>query len=129
SSALSHPDYLPYFNELAGSEPEKIVVDSDLDWGQDAKRLANRLREVGAQEATWVTLLTADFEGEHGFPHLLPNMSVTQPSPGWNAIGLTYWKARRLGLGDSFPSLELWPDRIPPMEKVGKSIYVWRFPQ
>jgi hypothetical protein len=34
SGALSHPDYLAYFNEIAGSEPEKVLVDSDLDWGQ-----------------------------------------------------------------------------------------------
>jgi len=47
SSLISHPDYLAYFNEFAGSEPENIVVDSDLDWGQDVKRLAARLREVG----------------------------------------------------------------------------------
>jgi len=50
SSLLSHPDYLPYFNELAGSHPENIVVDSDLDWGQDMKRLARRLGQAGAQE-------------------------------------------------------------------------------
>ena len=50
TSVLSHPDYLPYFNALAGDEPEKIAVDSDLDWGQDINRLGQRLREVGARE-------------------------------------------------------------------------------
>jgi hypothetical protein len=129
SSLVSHPDYLPYFNELAGSEPEKIVVDSDLDWGQDAKRLAKRLREVGAREVTWVTLLTADFEREHGFPPMAAKLDVLHPSPGWNAIGLTYWKERRLGLGDAYPDVVLWPDRVPPLEKVGKSIYLWHFPE
>ena len=44
----SHPDYIPYFNELAGGHPENILVDSDLDWGQDMNRLGARLREVGA---------------------------------------------------------------------------------
>ena len=32
SSLAIHPDYLAYFNEIAGSEPDKIVVDSDLDF-------------------------------------------------------------------------------------------------
>ena len=128
TSVLAHPDYLPYFNELAGSQPEKILVDSDLDWGQDAKRLSSRLHEVGAKQATFITLLVADFEHEHGFPPLTANMNVVQPSPGWYAIGLTYWKERRLGLGDSHPEVVLWPDRIPPQERVGKSIYLWHFP-
>ena len=129
SSAISHPDYLPYFNELAGSQPEKIVVDSDLDWGQDAKRLARRLREVGAEKVTWVTVLPADFEAEHGFPPMEKNINVVQPSPGWHAIGVTSWKEQRLGLGDEYPNLVLWPDRIRPSEKVGKSIYLWYFVQ
>ena len=38
ASAGAHPDYLAYFNELAGGEPERIAADSDLDWGQDIKR-------------------------------------------------------------------------------------------
>jgi hypothetical protein len=29
-----HPDYLAYFNEFAGSRPERILADSDLDWGR-----------------------------------------------------------------------------------------------
>jgi len=46
SSLLSHPDYLAYFNEFAGGEPQNILVDSDLDWGQDIKRLSTRLHEA-----------------------------------------------------------------------------------
>ena len=37
SSALAHPDYLAYFNELGGKHPENILVISDLDWGQDLR--------------------------------------------------------------------------------------------
>ena len=44
-SLAAHPDYLAYFNALAGDDPERIVVDSDLDWGQDIKRLGQRLRD------------------------------------------------------------------------------------
>lgn len=45
SSARAHPDYLSYFNELGGSDPGKILVISDLDWGQDMARLSTYLRE------------------------------------------------------------------------------------
>ena len=42
-SISAHPDYLAAFNPLAGSRPERIVVGSDLDWGQDLQRLSIRL--------------------------------------------------------------------------------------
>lgn len=128
SSLLSHPDYLAYFNELGGSEPEKILVDSDLDWGQDLKRLARRLHEVGAKEVTFLQVFVADLEGEHGFPPIRGRVDVLSPSPGWNAVEVTGWKETRMGLGDRYPNAILWPDRIQPLERVGKSILLYYFP-
>ena len=118
ASILSHPDYLPYFNELAGSEPEKILADSDLDWGQDLKRLSTRLHEAGATSVTFDRYIVGDWEKEHGFPHIY-KMNQSSPSVGWNAIGVGLWKESRL---------VLWPDRIKPQERVGKSILLWYFP-
>ena len=128
SSLLCHPDYLAYFNELAGSEPEKILVDSDLDWGQDIKRLSRRLHEVGAQEVAFLPVIVADLEGEHGFPPVRAVMNVWRPTPGWTAVEVTYLKALRLGLGDEHPEVTLWPDRTKPLERVGKSILLYYFP-
>jgi len=128
SSLLSHPDYLAYFNEFAVGEPENILVDSDLDWGQDVKRLATRLHEVGAKQLTWVPLQVTDFETEFGFPPIDMHMDVMNPAPGWNAVSMTVLKQRRLGLWDSYPGYTIWPDRIKPTEKVGKSIWLWYFP-
>ncbi len=128
SSVLSHPDYLPYFNELAGDHPERILIDSDLDWGQDIKRLSKRLKEVGAQEVYLDTLLVADFEKEHGIPREITQLDVARPPTGWVAIGFTYWKQNRLGLFDRYPQLTLWPDVTPPLERVGKSMLLWYFP-
>jgi hypothetical protein len=127
SSLLAHPDYLPYFNEMAGSEPEKIVVDSDLDWGQDMKRLAQRLHQAGAPELTFNQFLIADLEHEHGFPPIR-EMDLANPSPGWNAVSLTYLKVGRLGLWNSYPQLRLWPEYIEPTERVGKGVLLWYFP-
>ena len=127
SSLASHPDYLAYFNELAGSEPEKILVDSDLDWGQDIKRLGQRLRELGAQSVYLSTFTNARFEAEDGFPityQIVPNM----PGPGWNAISVTPWKLSRLGTR-MLGNVPLWPDRYKPTERVGKSILLYYFPE
>ncbi|HWD00154.1 MAG TPA: glycosyltransferase family 39 protein [Candidatus Sulfopaludibacter sp.] len=118
SSLLSHPDYLPYFNALAGSEPEKILADSDLDWGQDLKRLSARLHQVGATSVSFDRYIVGDWEKEHGFPKIY-KLNQYSPSVGWNAIGVGLWKESRL---------VLWPDAIKPQERVGKSILLWYFP-
>jgi hypothetical protein len=127
TSALSHPDYIPYFNALAGDEPEKILVDSDLDWGQDMKRLSKRLQEVGARQVTFNPFILAYLEAVHGFPPILPTDPVN-PSPGWNAVSLTVLKSARLGLYDDHPEVQLWPDRIKPSEKVSPGVWLWYFP-
>jgi hypothetical protein len=127
SSLWSHPDYLAYTNELAGSAPEKVLAESDLDWGQDMKRLSARLRQVGAREVTFDPIVLADFEREHGFPRILQG-NPAAPSPGWNAVSLTFWKVRRLGLLDTHPEITLWPDRVPAGERVGRGVMLWYFP-
>jgi hypothetical protein len=127
SSLWSHPDYLAYTNELAGSAPEKVLADSDLDWGQDMKRLAARLRQVGAPQVTFSPTVLADFQGELGFPPMASSSPVA-PSPGWNAVSLSFWKVRRLGLLWTHPEAVLWPDRVPPGERIGKGVMLWYFP-
>jgi hypothetical protein len=132
SSLLAHPDYLPYFNELAGSQPEKIMVDSDLDWGQDLKRLARRLQELGVDHVAFRATLVSDAK-ELGLPRLT-QQNPFAPSPGWNAVSMTYWKLLRMGLmaitfdgklSNLYPDRTLWPDQVPRGELVGKSILLW----
>jgi len=119
SSLLAHPDYLAYFNELAGSQPENILVDSDLDWGQDQKRLAQRLQELGATEVAYSPYIIGELEREHGFPHIVALNRFT-PVPGWNAVGVTEWKELHRAE---------WVDHYyPPRERVGKSMLLWYFP-
>ena len=60
SVAFHHPDYLAYFNEFAGKHPERILVDSNYDWGQDLRFLSARLRQLGARQ---VALISFDGDG------------------------------------------------------------------
>ena len=52
-SAMAHPDYIAYFNELAGTHPERILVDSDLDWGQDMNRLSAEFAVAECRISAW----------------------------------------------------------------------------
>jgi hypothetical protein len=124
SSLIAHPDYLAYFNAIAGSEPEKIVVDSDLDWGQDIKRLGERLRELNATSVTFSTVSLYSLP-THGFPPTQMS-SPNAPAPGWNAVEVTEWKLFRMNLPlELRASSHVWPDFIKPAERVGKSILLY----
>lgn len=128
SSLLSHPDYLPYFNELAGSHPENIVVDSDLDWGQDMKRLARRLNQAGAQELYMIPFLRELPPGAFGLPPIPSRIDALNPTAGWNAVSLSIWKETRLDLRWAHPGYSPWPDRVTaPGERIGKGILLWYF--
>ena len=115
SGARAHPDYLAYTNEVAGSHPENFVVDSDLDWGQDMKRLGAFLRQHGASSVTF-----APFNRTYAPPIAVQPGSSDAPSPGWNAVSVTIWKDW---------GIPAWADRMPPQYRVGKSILVWYVPR
>src|SRR5207248_1400438 len=56
-------DYLPYFNE-AVPHPERVLVDSDLDWGQDLRRLELRAAQLGIAKLSIAYRGTADLKRE-----------------------------------------------------------------
>ncbi len=124
TSVLSHPDYLSYFNALAGDKPENILSDSDLDWGQDLKRLSRTLQQAGATSVAFNTFYPADLKAM-GFPALTPP-SVINPPPGWNAVSLT---ALRVWEADHPQDRKPWQERIPPTSKIGKGMWLWYIPQ
>ena len=125
SSLAAHPDYLAYFNALAGDEPERIVVD-ELDWGQDIKRLGQRLRELNAPSVTFTPTLNISLVS-HGFPPHQKS-ATDAPAPGWNAVEVGYWKRDRMGLMLERPGERTWPDFLKPTERVGRSILLYYVP-
>ena len=86
-SAAAHPDYLAYFNELAGAHPERILVDSDLDWGQDMARLAAELQRRHVPYLHMSCLYTGD-DTRLGLP-AWDSLEPYQPVTGWVAVSQT----------------------------------------
>ena len=117
-SARAHPDYLAYFNAFAGDAPHEILVDSNLDWGQDLLRLERRARELKIEALRLFYFGTADAE-RHDLPPLLPLVS-DQPPPGWFAVSETAVA--------HYPEVIPWLSRYPHYERVGKSIRLYRLP-
>src|ERR1051326_2168547 len=125
SGAAKHPDYIAYFNELAGTHPETVVVDSDLDWGQDLNRLARRLHELGAKQIAYSTFFAIDLT-RHGLPPVVP-IDPVDPVPGWNAVSPTWWMLSRPDLAVAYNRDRFWIDDAQPVERVG-AIFLYIFP-
>jgi hypothetical protein len=128
SSVACHPAYLSYFNELVPSEPEKVLVDSDLDWGQDTVRLARRLRELGVDR---VSFLTMNLQSDQlrvwpGLPPVTP-VDPYEPTERWTAVSPTFWKVTQFGLFYRYPSIKPWFEDLRPTERVG-SILLYHVP-
>ncbi len=115
--ATANPDYLPYFNE-ALSNPERVLVDSDLAWGQDLRRLEHRLAELKVEAFSFAYLGTADLTRET-FPKLV-RLPPGQPTTGWIAITALARVHGGSGYG--------WLDAYTPVERVGKSIDLYFVP-
>ena len=115
-----HPYYLAYFNETVGSEPEKVLVDSDLDWAQDYLEVATRLRQLGVTTASFGTTpwIDAYFRIWPGIPPG-PGVRAMFPAEGWTIISPTADKLNQYGLNYRYPNLKPWFDTIPPTERVG----------
>ena len=130
SSLAAHPDYLAYFNEIAGSRPERFLVDSDLDWGQDMKQLASALK----QRKVTNFHLAALYSGDYALVDLPPwdDLKPYQPVTGWVAVSFTMLKTYSWLVAQQAGRSDLgfaWLDRYQPVARVGKSFLLYRIPE
>lgn len=68
ASVAARPDYLAYFNPLAGepTEVNRLLVDSSLDWGQDLPRLREWIDTHAANEKVFLSYFGSDSPVHHG---------------------------------------------------------------
>jgi hypothetical protein len=112
ASVRATPDYFPYFNELAGSDPSRYLIDSNLDWGQDILRLSQVVyRPIG------ISLFgNVDLDALHFPPYHRLNAFV--PEKGWIAISDHAYRIEMRRGGWSWL-------RNRPYRRVGKSIRLY----
>jgi 4-amino-4-deoxy-L-arabinose transferase-like glycosyltransferase len=113
----AYPDYLAYFNE-AVPHPQRVLVDSDLDWGQDLRRLELRAAQLGIAHLSLAYRGTADLTREPLPPFV--SLAARQPTTGWVAISEL---ARTRD-----PADYAWLDAYRPVERIGKSIDLYYIP-
>jgi hypothetical protein len=113
----SWPDYLAYFNPVAGARPERVLVDSNLDWGQDLYRLADtvRARHIDSVRVHYFGSSSLEAAG-------LPNARRLDPDErptGWVAASETF-------LAGVWSDTSLrWLARRPPVARIGPSMRLY----
>jgi 4-amino-4-deoxy-L-arabinose transferase-like glycosyltransferase len=129
------PHYLAYFNELAGGprNGSRVLVDSNLDWGQDLQHLAAWQREHPEADPLYFAYFGAANVALYGvdcerLPDLGPKhpprpsewyLSGSRPRSGWIAISVNCLKL--------LPAYR-WLESYEPVDRAGYSILIYHIP-
>ena len=124
---ITYPSYLAYFNELAGGTKagHKYTTDSNVDWGQDLKRLANYVEENNIDH------ITIDYFGGSVPKYFIDEDKITTwnsnkgKPKGWFALSATYYQNSRWYSKTQGEIDYAWLDDIEPEEIIGGSILVY----
>ena len=119
NSALAHPDYLPWANALAGRHPERVALDSNFDWGQDALRLRDECRRRGITALHATLFGTVDLR-RIGMPPVQP-IDDLRGAPGWYAISESIVIPAQVRNRSAY----LWLTRSRDFIRVGKTIRLY----
>jgi len=128
-----YPHFLSYFNELAGGPDRGYIytVDSNLDWGQDLKRLKNWVDEKGIDK------IYVDYFGGGDAEYYLKEKYTPWwgtkdpqelPQGSYLAISATFLQG---GRGEPAPGFDQpagyyrWLNKYTPVTKIGYSIFVY----
>ena len=138
SSISVYPHFLAYFNLLGGGPQNgwRILVDSNIDWGQDLKGLKAWMEQEGVDRVRlgWFGSARAeaysiDYDLLPGVPHGFalwedPPFNREEPEPGVYAISVTNL------VGVHFPDHDFyaWFRGRPPDAKIGYSLFIYEVP-
>ncbi|MFE0524703.1 ArnT family glycosyltransferase [Streptomyces sp. NPDC058954] len=121
SSLLTFPYYLPYSNEAFGG-PAKTYLrlhDSNVDWGQDLGRLADRLRERYPGERVWLVYKGSGVPSYYGIDAADPREVAPRQVRGLLVVSDT-------AIDKARGRLRTLIDTSRPIDEVGHSITIYR---
>jgi len=133
------PHYLSYFNELTGG-PAKgpyFLDDSNIDWGQDLKRLAQYLKSNRVDKVVlgyWGPTPPEYYLGKNIdiLPWTYELAAQEDPPRGTYAISVNHLvgiKREKIWLQQALDRKIDWLERFRPHDRIGYSIYIYKFPR
>jgi tetratricopeptide (TPR) repeat protein len=124
-----YPHFIPYFNGLAGGPDggNRYLDDSNIEWGQDFYLLRDYIAETNPPVVRISAF--APIRPEHyGIrSETMTLRDVVRPQSGVTYfLGASY--LQRNSLYDDYPGVRFhWLERYRPVDKIGWSIFVYRF--
>ncbi len=130
SAAWIYPDHLAFFNLAAGGPANgyRYLNDSNLDWGQDLKRLARYLDKhhpEPVQLMYYPWLGRPSYYGIRSTP-VTPRDWYQAPRPGVYVMSV-FWLIQGLREAETKGTPTDWLNRYEPIDRVGFSFFVYRF--
>lgn len=129
---VAYPGYIAYFNEFSGgkAKADRLLIDSNLDWGQDLRRLAIWARQNGVGE------MTVHYFGGADIPTDMKGIRTNiwySPGPealprGWFALSRHFYRASESGMWPVDYETYLQAHKARFATTVGDSILVYRVP-
>lgn len=131
------PHFLSYFNALGGGPQNgwRVVADSNIDWGQDLKALADYVAQqnLGRVRLSWFgsarpEAYGIDFEPLPGLPHYAnlwnepPTFDTQQPEPGVYVISVSNLAETSL---EDKRFFAYFRERAPDAQ-IGYSVYIYK---
>lgn len=127
------PNFLSYFNQLAGGPKNGFLyaADSNLDWGQDLKRLVKFMEEKN------ISKISLDYFGGGNPKYYLkekyiPWYSAKGKPQGWFAVSVTFrqsaWGEPTKGFTINSNDTYSWLRPYEPVAVIGNSIFVYYIP-
>lgn len=132
ASALAYPHYLSYVNTFSGgiSNGPYLLDDSNIDWGQDLPALAFWQRQNPGETVELRYFGTMEPSLYDVRASRMPDEDVLLPRPGRvyaiSAHNLVHF--RKVAHRIDRPDID-WLALYTPFERLGGSIYLYRFPQ
>ncbi|TQK42726.1 dolichyl-phosphate-mannose-protein mannosyltransferase [Streptomyces sp. SLBN-118] len=121
SSLLTYPYYMPYSNEAFGgpSKTHLRLHDSNVDWGQDLGRLADRIRQRYPGEKVWLVYKGSGVPAFYGI-----DASDPRTVPPDRVHGLLVVSDSSIAKADARLTALIEGSR--PIEEIGHSITIFR---
>jgi 4-amino-4-deoxy-L-arabinose transferase-like glycosyltransferase len=137
ANGFIYPHYLSYFNELVGpANGYHVLVDSNIDWGQDLKRLKSWMDRSGVDriKLAWFGSAPPEaygiaYDPLPGMPHHFdlwedPPFDPAAPEPAIYAISVSI--LQELHRRDEDKTVFTWFRNREPDDRVGYSILIYR---
>ncbi len=136
----ARPQLMAYFNPLAGREPGRALIDSDLDWGQDFLILKRELQARQISTAHYGFFGTMN-PCRPGLPQLLPLVPKV-PVTGWIVLSEQFYRSdffvsiRREDCASSHFEFKLepgdsvdWLKSYEPVARIGATLRLYHLPE